>query len=107
MTSSASRPAPPVATSRPRALVPLFLALLLLTTLELGVATRLDAERAIRITALCGLAIAKGTLLLWFFMHLGRQPLRLRLAVLTPLVFSGGLAVVLMLDAVVRLVGAR
>jgi caa(3)-type oxidase subunit IV len=108
MTSSASRPAPPtVETARPRALVPLFLALLLLTTLELGVATRLDAERAIRITALCGLAIAKGTMLLWFFMHLGRQPLRLRLVVLTPLVFSAGLTVVLMLDAVVRLAGAR
>ena len=108
MTPSSSRSTPPtVHASRPRALVPLFLALLLLTTLELGVATRLDAERAIRITALCGLAIAKGTLLLWWVMHLGRQPLRLRLVVLTPLVFSAGLAVVLMLDAVGRLGGAR
>jgi caa(3)-type oxidase subunit IV len=108
MISPSSRSAPPpVETSRPRALVPLFLALVLLTTLELGIATRLDAERAIRITALCGLAIAKGTLLLWWVMHLGRQPLRLRLVVLTPLVFSAGLAVVLMLDAVVRLAGGR
>jgi heme/copper-type cytochrome/quinol oxidase subunit 4 len=106
MPTSTSAP-PPVETSRARGLPSLFVALLLLTTLELGIATRLDAERAIRITALCGLAITKGTLLLWSFMHLGRQPRGLRLAVLTPLLVSAGFAVVLMLDAVVRLAGAR
>ena len=85
----------------PRLLL-LFAAVAALTGLELA-STTLGASHETRVTALAGLAIAKAGLLLWYFMHLGRQPRWLRAAVLTPIVFAALAAVVLMLDTVGRL----
>ena len=47
--------------------------MVVLTALELAVIRRVDVEHAARITALCGLAMAKVALLLWVFMDLRAQ----------------------------------
>jgi cytochrome c oxidase subunit 4 len=83
----------------------IFLALVALTALELHT-TGLQVERAVRITALCGLAITKGALVLLFFMHLRDEPRALKLTVLVPIVMSVALVVVLALDTVARLKAA-
>jgi cytochrome c oxidase subunit IV len=89
----------------PRAgLFGLFGAAAALTALELGALT-LELQRPARVTVLAGLAIAKGAVILWAFMHLGRQRRSLRAAVLTPIGLVAGLTTILMLDAVVRLGG--
>ena len=89
----------------PRVLFGLFLAVAALTALELG-AINLDASRPLRVTVLAGLAILKAAVILWSFMHLGRQHRSLRLTVLTPIALLAALTVLLMLDGVSRL-GAR
>jgi caa(3)-type oxidase subunit IV len=89
--------------SAPRLLL-LFVAVAALTGFEIA-STTLAAPRAVRVTALAGLAIAKAGLVLWYFMHLGRQPGWLRAAVLAPIVFAVLAAVVVMLDTVARLGG--
>ena len=95
--------APGTSTAR---LVLLFFAVAILTALELGTATTLpEATRPVRVTILAGLAITKASLLLWYFMNLGRQPRRLRAAVLTPIVFAAVVAVVLMVETSARLRG--
>jgi len=83
-----------------------FLVLAMLTALELG-AIRSDLERAARITALCGLAMAKVGLLVWVFMDLRAQPRVVKVLALAPLLFAPGFTVVLMLDAVHRVLAAR
>lgn len=83
-----------------------FLVLLALTALELTV-IRLDVERAERITALAGLAMAKGAILLWVFMDLRARSRLLRVLALAPLVLAPGFTIVLMLDAVHRVAGGR
>jgi caa(3)-type oxidase subunit IV len=76
-----------------------FLVLVTLTALELT-AIRLDVERAARITALVGLAMAKAAILLWVFMDLRTQSRMLRVLALSPLVLAPGFTIILMLDAV-------
>lgn len=79
----------------------LWLALLFLfglTALEVNV-VGLPIDRAIRITALIGLGMTKGLVLLTAFMRLGREPRLLRATVLVPMVIAAGFAIVLMLDA--------
>jgi hypothetical protein len=84
-------------------LVVALLFLLALTALEVTV-VGLPVDRAARITALVGLGLTKGLVLLVAFMRFGREPLVLRAAVLIPLVLAPGFAVALMLDAAFRVV---
>jgi len=83
-----------------------FLVLVMLTALELGV-LRLAVEHAARVTALCGLAMAKAALLLWVFMDLRERPRLVKVLALGPLLLAPGFTIVLMLDAVYRLAAAR
>ena len=83
-----------------------FLVLVILTALELGV-IRLDVEHAARVTALCGLAMAKLALLLWVFMDLRERPGLVKMLALAPLLMAPGFTIVLMLDVVHRAFGAR
>ena len=83
-----------------------FLVLVMLTALELGV-IRLAVEHAARVTALCGLAMAKAALLLWVFMDLRERPRLVKVLALGPLLLAPGFTIVLMLDAVYRLAAAR
>src|SRR5581483_9950718 len=83
-----------------------FLVLVILTALELGV-IRLDVEHAARVTALCGLAMAKVALLLWVFMDLRARPGLVKVLALAPLLMAPGFTIVLMLDAVYRVAAAR
>ena len=83
-----------------------FAVLVALTALELGV-VRLDAGRAARITALCGLAMAKGAALMLFFMHLRTESRALRSIAALPLVLAPAFAIILMLDALYRVAGPR
>jgi cytochrome c oxidase subunit 4 len=94
--------ASPPATARSRSSFIIFLALVVLTALELYT-TGLQVERALRITALCGLAITKGALVLLFFMHLRDEPRALKLTVLVPIATSVAFVVVLALETVARL----
>ena len=82
------------------------LVLVTLTALELGV-IRLDIEHAARVTALCGLAMAKVAMLLWVFMDLRAQSRLIQVLALAPLVAAPGFTIVLMLDVVHRTFGAR
>jgi hypothetical protein len=95
----------PPAGAQPRqptgALVATLAALLILTALEV-VLVGLPVDRAARITALVGLGMTKGLLLLTVFMRIGREPRILRLGVLVPLILAPGFAVALMLDTVFR-----
>ena len=83
-----------------------FFVLVVLTALELGVIRRVDVEHAARVTALCGLAMAKAALLVWVFMDLRAQPRVVKALALAPLLFAPGFTIVLMLDTVHR-VAAR
>jgi hypothetical protein len=97
----AQRTDSPLARERARGLVAALAALLVMTVLEVGV-VGLPVDRAARITALVGLGLTKGLLLLTVFMRIGREPRILRLGVLIPLVLAPGFAVALMLDTVFR-----
>jgi caa(3)-type oxidase subunit IV len=76
-------------------------ALFVLTALEVGV-VNLPVERALRVTALVGLAMTKALLLLVAFMRLGREPRLIKFTALVPLFVAPGFAVVLMLEAAFR-----
>jgi hypothetical protein len=91
--------APPL--QRTGALLATLLVLLILTALEVVIVT-LPIDRAARITALVGLGMTKGLLLLTVFMGIARESRILRLGVLVPLVLAPGFAVALMLDTVFR-----
>jgi len=75
--------------------------LLILTALEVLV-VGLPVDRSARITALVGLGMTKGLLLLAVFMRIGRESRILRLGVIVPLVLAPGFAIALMLDTVFR-----
>jgi heme/copper-type cytochrome/quinol oxidase subunit 4 len=94
---------PSSAQARPRTgtLAVTLAALLILTALEV-VIVGLPVDRAARITALVGLGMTKGLLLLTVFMRIGRESRIQRLGVLVPLVLAPGFAVALMLDTVFR-----
>jgi caa(3)-type oxidase subunit IV len=98
---SASSDASGGASPRARGPVGAWLALLVLTALEVGV-VGLPVDRRVRVTALVGFAMTKALLVLAAFMGLRRQSRVARFAVLAPLVLAPALAVVLMLDAVFR-----
>ena len=76
-------------------------ALLVLTALEVLV-VGLPVDRSARITALVGLGMTKGLLLLAVFMRIGRESRILRLGVIVPLILAPGFVVALMLDTVFR-----
>lgn len=77
--------------------------LLALTALEVTV-VGLPVDRAARITALVGLGMTKGLVVLTAFMRIGRESRILRAGVLVPLVLAPGFAIALMLDAAFRAV---
>ncbi|MDB4983451.1 MAG: hypothetical protein JWM82_4203 [Myxococcales bacterium] len=76
-------------------------ALFALTALEVTVVD-LPVERALRVTALVGLAMTKALLVLVAFMRLGREPRIIRFTALVPLFVAPGFAVALMLEAAFR-----
>jgi caa(3)-type oxidase subunit IV len=76
-------------------------ALFVLTALEVGV-VNLPVERALRVTALVGLAMTKALLLLVAFMRLGREPRLIKFTALVPLFVAPTFAVALMLEAAFR-----
>jgi hypothetical protein len=78
-------------------------ALLVVTALEV-IVVGLPVDRAARITALVGLAMTKGLVLLTAFMRMGQESRVLRAAVLIPLVVAPGFTIALMLDAAFRVV---
>ena len=86
--------------------VMVYLVLVTFTAMELSL-VRLDVERALRIMALAGLAMAKGGAVLLFFMRLRSESATLRFVAAVPIALAPVFAVVLMLDAVYRLVGPR
>jgi hypothetical protein len=89
------------ARQRAGGLVATLIVLLILTALEVLV-VGLPVDRAARITALVGLGMTKGLLLLAVFMRIGRESRILRLGVFVPLVLAPGFAIALMLDTVFR-----
>jgi hypothetical protein len=88
---------------RPGRLLLALIFMLGLTVLEVGV-VGLPVDRAARITALIGLGMTKGLMLLTAFVRMGREPLILRAAVIVPLLLAPGFAIVLMLDTAFRAV---
>jgi caa(3)-type oxidase subunit IV len=86
--------------------VVVYLALVSFTAMEVSVA-RLDVERALRIMALAALAMGKGGALLIYFMRLRTESAMLRLVAAVPIAIAPVVAVVLMLDAVYRVVAPR
>ena len=86
--------------------VVVYMVLVSFTAMEVSL-VRLDVDRALRIMALAGLAMGKGGLLLIYFMRLRTESVVLRLAAAVPIAIAPIVAVVLMLDAVYRLVGPR
>jgi heme/copper-type cytochrome/quinol oxidase subunit 4 len=78
-----------------------FATMVTITTFEL-VVIQLPVERAARITALAGLAMTKGAVVLLYFMNLRGESRGLRLTVLAPLLLAPLFAVVLMLEAAFR-----
>jgi caa(3)-type oxidase subunit IV len=83
-----------------------YLVLVTFTAMEISL-VHLDIERALRIMALAALAMAKGGAVLLFFMRLRVESPTLRFVAAVPIAVAPVFAVVLMLDAVYRLVGPR
>ncbi len=83
-----------------------YLVLVSFTAMEVSL-VRLDVERALRIMALAGLAMGKGGALLIYFMRLRTESATLRLVAAVPIAIAPLFAVVLMLEAVYRVVGPR
>jgi caa(3)-type oxidase subunit IV len=86
--------------------VMVYLVLVTFTAMEISL-VHLDVERALRIMALAALAMGKGGALLLFFMRLRAESATLRFIAAVPIAIAPLFAVVLMLDAVYRLVGPR
>jgi caa(3)-type oxidase subunit IV len=83
-----------------------FLALVTLTAIEITV-IRFEISRAARITALAGLAMMKVGALSGYFMDLRSASRGFKLAAAVPLLLAPIVAVVLMMEAVHRVAGAR
>jgi caa(3)-type oxidase subunit IV len=83
-----------------------YLVLVTFTAMEISL-VRLDAERALRIMALVGLAMGKVGALLIFFMRLRGESATLRFVAAIPIALAPAFTVVLMLDAVYRALGPR
>ncbi len=99
-TNQPAAPPPPAGQSTGRLFATLAM-LLILTALEVLV-VGLPVDRPARITALVGLGMTKGLLLLAIFMRIGRESRILRLGVFVPLVLAPACVVALMLDTVFR-----
>jgi caa(3)-type oxidase subunit IV len=82
--------------------VKVFLALAVLTLIEVGVAIYLKQQRALMILLLIGLALAKASAVALYFMHLSDERRGLKLAVALPMLFPPLAAVILMLEAIAR-----
>lgn len=85
-----------------RQYVVVFVALGVLTLLELGVLRMPGIGRGAAVVALIGLAIAKAALIGFFFMHLKDETRILKLTVFGPLAAPALYALVLMADAAWR-----
>jgi caa(3)-type oxidase subunit IV len=83
-----------------------YLVLVTFTAMELSL-VHAGTDRALRVMALVGLAMAKGGAVLIYFMRLRSESALLRFVAAVPLVLAPAFAVVLMLDAVYRVAGAR
>jgi cytochrome c oxidase subunit IV len=79
-----------------------FAVLCLLTAAEIGVVYVPGIARALLISALTLMALAKAALVLIYFMHLGQESRGLRLTVLIPFTLPAVFALALMADAVWR-----
>ncbi|HEX9426370.1 MAG TPA: cytochrome C oxidase subunit IV family protein [Candidatus Polarisedimenticolia bacterium] len=79
-----------------------WLALLILTILELGV-TRLPVPKFIEIFALCALALTKAAMVAAYFMHLKFERGALILIVMSPLLLSAILYIGLVPDAITHI----
>ena len=79
-----------------------WLALLILTILELGV-TKLPIPKFIEIFALCALALTKAAMVAAYFMHLKFERGALILIVMSPLLLSAILYIGLVPDAITHI----
>jgi cytochrome c oxidase subunit 4 len=79
-----------------------FVALGVLTALELGVIRMPGIVRSAAVVALIGLAVAKAALISFFFMHLKDETRVLKLTVFGPLAAPALYALVLMADSAWR-----
>jgi len=79
-----------------------WLALLILTILELGV-TKLPVPKFIEIFALCALALTKAAMVAAYFMHLKFERGALILIVMSPLLLSAILYIGLVPDAITHI----
>jgi caa(3)-type oxidase subunit IV len=86
-----------------RAVVPVFLVLVVLTVAEIAVVYTPGIPRLSLISALVLLAVAKAALVLIYFMHLGRETWGLKLTVIAPLTLPAGYALALIADAAWRM----
>jgi caa(3)-type oxidase subunit IV len=85
-----------------KAVLAVFLVLVILTAGEIGVVNVSGIPRSQLVGALVAMALAKAGLVLLFFMHLSRETVALKLTVLLPFLLPAGYAVALMADAVWR-----
>jgi caa(3)-type oxidase subunit IV len=98
----ADQAAAPAHTSKRKQYMMVFIALIVLTALELGV-VYMHIGRVALITALIGLALAKAAAVAMYFMHLKEEARFLKLTVGVPLlVFPPLYAFVLIAEALVR-----
>jgi cytochrome c oxidase subunit IV len=79
-----------------------FVALTVLTALEIGVAYIPGISKMAMGTALVGLAVGKAWTVGWFFMHLGHETRVMKLTVALPFAFPAIYAFALIADAAVR-----
>lgn len=91
------------ATHSRRGYLNVFVALIALTAAEVGVVYVPGISRALMISALVLLAIAKAALVLFFYMHLISEARALKLWVLLPFVLPAVYALVLIGEAAWRL----
>jgi caa(3)-type oxidase subunit IV len=83
--------------------MPVFAALVVLTVAELGVVYVPGIGRALLVSALVLLALAKAALVLLSFMHLGSETRTLQLTVVLPLLLPAAYAATLIGEAAWRL----
>ena len=81
-----------------------FVALTVLTVLEVGVTYIPGIGKVAAGTALCLLAVVKATMVGWFFMHLGHETRPLKLTVAIPMMVPAFYAFVLIAEAAWRLI---
>ena len=80
-----------------------FIALTVLTAIEVGIVFVPGISNAAMIAALVGLAVAKALCVAWYFMHLNHETRYMRLSVLIPMSIPAVYALVLIAEAGWRL----